>query len=92
MRYHMLHRAHDNCNHSGITRVTELLDSVWWESKHEDIRNWCKSCDQCSRRKGRYGMRQNWPDGHLERGQKPFEVVYLDFIQMPMSKGKNDIV
>ena len=88
MRYHMLHRAHDNCNHSGITRVTELLDSVWWESKHDDIRNWCKSCDQCSRRKGRYGMRQSWPDGHLERGQKPFEVVYLDFIQMPMSKGK----
>ena len=88
MRYHMLTRAHNDCNHNGITRMQTLLNSVWWESKNEDILNWCQSCDQCSRRKGRYGMRQSWPNGHLERGTKPFEVVYLDFIQMPPSKGK----
>lgn len=88
MRYNMLTRAHDDCNHSGITRMQTLLNSVWWENKNNDILNWCQSCDQCSRRKGRYGMRQSWPDGHLERGTKPFEVVFLDFIQMPLSKGK----
>ena len=88
MRYHMLTRAHNDCNHSGITRMQTLLNSVWWENKNNDILNWCQSCDQCSRRKGRYGMRQSWPNGHLERGTKPFEVVYLDFIQMPLSKGK----
>ena len=88
MRYHMLTSAHNDCNHSGITRMLGLLKTVWWESKNDDVRHWCNSCDQCSRRKGRYGMRQTWPNGHLERGTKPFEVVYLDFIMMPMSKGK----
>ena len=88
MRYHMLTSAHNDCNHNGVSRMQVLLNTVWWESKSDDIRHWCSSCNQCSRRKGRYGMRQTWPDGHLQRGSKPFDVVYLDFIQMPMSKGK----
>ena len=44
------------------------------------------------KRKGNYGMRRNWSTGHCKRGGKPFEVVYIDFVSMPLSKGKRYIL
>ena len=88
LRAAYLHEVHDNTNHAGETRVKDLLKPYWWESKTADIHTYIKSCILCAKRKGRYGKRQDWKDGHCKRGSKPFEVIYTDFVHMPRSKGK----
>ena len=88
LRTKYLHQAHDCVNHSGISRMQELLSSYWWEFKNRDIRAYVQSCQTCAKRKGNYGMRQNWSTGHCKRGGKPFEVVYIDFVSMPPLKGQ----
>ena len=92
LRTKYLHQAHDCVNHSGISRMQEHLSSYWWEFKNRDIRAYVQSCQTCAKRKGNYGMRRNWSTGHCKRGGKPFEVVYIDFISMPPSKGKRYIL
>ena len=54
--------------------------------------SYVQSCQTCAKRKGNYGMRRNWSTGHCKRGGKPFEVVYIDFVSMPLSKGKRYIL
>ena len=68
------------------------LSSYWWEFKNRDIRAYVQSCQTCAKRKGNYGMRRNWSTGHCKRGGKLFEVVYIDFVSMPLSKGKRYIL
>ena len=92
LRTKYLHQAHDCVNHSGISRMQEHLSSYWWEFKNRDIRAYVQSCQTCAKRKGNYGMRRNWSTGHCKRGGKPFEVVYIDFVSMPLSKGKRYIL
>ena len=72
--------------------MQEHLSSYWWEFKNRDIRAYVQSCQTCAKRKGNYGMRRNWSTGHCKRGGKPFEVVYIVFVSMPLSKGKRYIL
>lgn len=72
--------------------MQEHLASYWWEFKDRDIKAYVQSCQTCAKRKGNYGMHQNWPTGHCRRGGKPFEVVYIDFVSILLSKGKQYIV
>lgn len=92
LRAKYLHQAHDCVNHSGISRMQELLSSYWWEYKNCDIKAYVHSCQTCAKRKGNYGRHPNWPMGHCRRGGKPFEVVYIYFVSMPLSKGKQYIL
>ena len=88
LRKEYLRKAHDECNHSGQNRTAENLRKYWWEGIDNDIKDYCKGCLPCARRKGRYGLRTTWNGGHCLRGEKPFECVYLDFIQLPPCRGK----
>ena len=85
-RKHLLFAAHDSLGHCGIDRMTQNLRNFIWEGKRVDIQNYLNSCDSCVRRKGRYGQRP-LTQGHNLRGQKPFDVIYVDFISMPTARG-----
>ena len=91
LRTRYLHQAHEGTNHSGLTRMQELLSTYWWEFKNRDIKSYVDSCDTCAKCKGNYGKRTRWPIGHYKRGRKPFELVFIDFVTMPNSKGKRYI-
>ena len=80
LRTKYLHQAHDCVNHSGISHMQEHLSSYWWEFKNRDIRAYVQACAR------------NWSTGHCKRGGKPFKVVYIDFVSMPLSKGKRYIL
>ena len=92
LRPRYLHRAHQGTNHSGVTRMHELLSNYWWELKNHDIKSYVDSCDTCSKCKGNYGKRTRWPIGHCKRDRRSFELVFIDFITMPNSKGKRYIL
>ena len=42
-----LHQAHEGNNHSGVTRMRELLSNYRWEFKNRDIKSYVDSCDTC---------------------------------------------
>ena len=92
LRARYLRQAHEGANHSGVTRMRELLSSYWWEFKNRDIKAYVNSCDTCARCKGNYGKRAHWPIGHCKRGKRPFELIFVDFVTMPNSKGKRYIL
>ena len=77
-----LHQAHKSTNHSGVTRIRELLSSYWREfKKKHDIKAYVNSSDTCVKCKGNYSKRARWPIGHCKRGKRPFELVFIDFVQ-----------
>ena len=80
-----LHQALEGTNHSGVTRMRELLSNYWWEFKNRDIKSHVDSCDTCAKCKGNYGKRTRWPIGHCKRGRKPFDLVFIDFATMSNS-------
>ena len=92
LRTRYLHQAHEGTNHSGVTRMRELLSNYWWEFKNRVIKSYVNSCDTCAKCKGNYGKRTRWPIGHCKRGRRPFEHVFIDFITMPNSKRKRCIL
>ena len=85
-RKYILHAAHDLFGHAGHDRMVRNLRTFIWEGMHDDITLYLASCESCVRRKGRYGHRP-LQQGHNLRGHKPFDVLYVDFIQMPTARG-----
>ena len=85
---HWLRQAHNNNNHCGIDRVKSSLNHVDWSSKNDDIVGFVNSCVACAKRKGNYGRQPPYKIGHVKRGSRPFEVVFIDFITLPPCKGK----
>ena len=78
----LLYQAHDLCNHFGRERVLQFLKNVWWPKMKDDVTNYLNSCETCLRRKGinnRGGQRLS---GTNVKGQKPFEILYIDFVHM----------
>ena len=86
-RKYILHAAHDSLGHAGHDRMVRNLRSFIWESMNDDITLYLASCESCVRRKGRYGKRP-LVQGHNLRGRAPFDVIYVDFIQLPMARGQ----
>ena len=86
LRAFYLHAAHNNSGHAGRDRVLENLSNFWWEGRNMDIRSYIAQCDTCGQRKGRYGKRP-LVQGHNERGRAPWQIIYIDFIQMPNCRG-----
>lgn len=66
LRSRYLYQAHEGNNHSGVTRMRELLSSYWWEFKNRDIKAYVDSCDMCAKCKGNYGRHTHWPIGHCK--------------------------
>lgn len=92
VRKYYLYQAHDNSGHMGRSRVTDFLRDYWWPGKQNDIIHYCDTCISCAQRKGSYS-RNKPPMLHVQRGEKPFDVIYLDFVHMPISKcGKRYIL
>ena len=87
-----LHKAHDLCNHSGISRVESNLAAFYWPGKSNDIKTYIDSCSICAQAKGNYGRVPQWQIGHVKRGNKCFEVLTIDFVHMPKQKGKQYIL
>ena len=76
------------------THMCELLSNYWWELKNHDIlvKSYVNSCDTCAKCKGNYRKLTHWLIGHCKRGRRPFELVFIDFVTMPNSKGKHYIL
>ena len=87
-RSRFLSQVHDCINHSGGTRMRAHLANYWWEYKNRDIDAYIESCEICAKRKGNYGNRRHWPTGHCKRGKRPFDIIYVDIVSKPVSKGK----
>ena len=85
-RKYILHAAHDMLGHAGYDRMVRNLRTFIWEGMKDDITLYLASCESCVRRKGRYGQRP-LTQGHNLRGHKPFDVLYVDFIQLPTARG-----
>ena len=81
----LLYMAHNQNGHFGRERVKDFLDDYWWPFKLEDISNYVNSCVVCCKRKGVNNRSAKPPLGHLLRGTKPFEMLYIDFVHMPSS-------
>ena len=92
LRPTFLHKAHEMLNHSGTKRTEQHLRDFWWPQKADDIKCYIDSCITCAKRKGNYGRRIKWNIGHCRRGTRPFEIIYVDFVHMPQSKGKRYIL
>ena len=92
MRAKYLRQAHDEMNHSGFDRMRQHLAGYWWELKNSDMKAYVDSCETCARCKGNYGRQPKNPTGHCKRGERPFEIIYVDFVTMPQSKGKRYIL
>ena len=88
LRSSFLVKAHNDCNHGGQTRTSENLRKYWWEGIDCDVIDYINSCTFCAKRKGRYGQKTTWIGGHCLRGSRPFQVVFLDFVSLPNSHGK----
>ena len=80
-----MYQAHDCINHSGVTRMRAHLASYWLEYKNRDIEAYIESCEICASRKGIYGKRRHWPTCHYKRGKGLFDIIYVDFVSMPVS-------
>ena len=91
-RSRFLYQVYDCINHSGVTRMHAYPASYWWEYKNRDIEANIESGEICAKRKENYGKRRHWPTGHFKRGKRPFDFVYVDFVSMPVSKGKRYIL
>ena len=81
-----LHNSHDAHGHVGIPRVTSYLRNYFWPSKFVDIDNYVKSCEFCARKKGTSGQPRVIA-GNNKKGLKPFDIIYVDFVTMPVSRG-----
>ena len=92
LRSRFLYQAHNCINHSGITRMRTHLASYGWEYKNRDIEGYIESCEICVKRKGNYGKHRHWPTGHCKRRKRSFDIINMDFVSMPISKGKRCIL
>ena len=91
LRSRFLYRAHDYINHSGVTCMHTDLASYWWEYKNCDIEAYIESCKICAKEKGNYGKQRHWSTSHCKCGKRPF-VIFMDFVSMPVLKGKRYIL
>jgi len=84
----LLRTSHDDCAHPGASRVSDMLQSYWWPSMDADIKNYVASCLICAKKKGSQGYPSNPNIGHCKRGDRPFDVIFIDFTVFDKVNGK----
>ena len=92
LRRRFLYQAHDCIIYSGVTRMRAYRVNYWWEYKSRYIEAYVESCEICAKQKGNYGKRRHWPIGHCKQGKRPFDIIYVDLISIPVSKRKGYIL
>jgi hypothetical protein len=83
--------AGGNCGHLGYQAAcSKLSQYFYWPNMSKDMRELCNSCLHCIPTRG--GMRIPRPLGEAVHGQKPNQVVHLDWLYiMPAEKdGKHN--
>jgi hypothetical protein len=86
----LIDQAHNMLGHFGDQHTTEYLRRwYWWPRMGRDLREFCKTCEACSRAKGSTQK----PMGKLHPlpiPVKPWDSIGMDFIgPFPESKGSN---
>jgi hypothetical protein len=86
----LIDQAHNTLGHFGNQCTTEYLRRwYWWPRMGRDLREFCKTCEVCSRAKGSTQK----PMGKLHPlpiPVKPWDSIGMDFIgPFPESKGSN---
>ena len=66
---------------------TKLIEKYFrWDGLRKDVKRWMHCCLQCIKLQG--GKLMPRPLGHMLTAQQPFEVIAMDYLDMP-STGKN---
>lgn len=79
----VMHAYHDHALSGGhlADRPTyeKIRQKYWWPTMARDIRNWCRECQACQRRKTPH-RRPKLPTGHIPV-QRPFERISVDLVE-----------
>ena len=79
----VMHAYHDHALSGGhlADRPTyaKIRQKYWWPTMARDIRNWCRKCQACQRRKTPH-RRPKLPTGHIPV-QRPFERISVDLVE-----------
>ena len=79
----VVHACHDHALSGGhlANRPTysKIRQKYCWPTMARDIRNWCRKCQACQRRKTPHG-RPKLPTGHIPV-QRPFETISVDLVE-----------
>jgi len=86
LRPRILQDFHDYRNHAGAERMRETLSHITWPSMADDISAYCRSCF-CAHSKGGRGFHLDPGFRPTQKGSYPFQLVYVDFIELPVSRG-----
>jgi hypothetical protein len=92
LRNRYISDAHQK-GHFGVERTLEMLRWAWWIHKTDDIRDYVSTCEYCAKRKGSYIQPATPQLKHVLRGQRPMDLIYVDYVHMPQGKtGKRYIL
>ena len=84
LRAQILRTYHEERDHIAAQNMKLALKHVFWPKQLTDIVNYVKSCN-CNHNKGGYGRPHRPETGHVKRGNQPFEIMQMDFIELPVS-------
>jgi len=64
--------------HQGRERTMEVLErDFWWPGMYEDVRRWCRTCEQCLAERGTSGV-SAW--ARTELYSRPFRALQFDTV------------
>ncbi|KAL5515979.1 hypothetical protein EMCRGX_G001235 [Ephydatia muelleri] len=75
---------------SGARLYNQLSRHWWWENMHADIVTFCKSCPECATATG--GCRPSKPHLSPIPVQRPFQIIGLDLMELPVTSQGNRYV
>ena len=81
----ILRQAHSSA-HLGAERTLQMLSNFWWPGQKKDVEIYVRSCQNCAQKKGRYSL-QKPMSGALNKGTREFQIIYVDYIQVPNVRG-----
>ena len=91
LRSLVLESLHDSdfAGHFGEQRTLARVKlRYYWPGYVEDVKNWCRTCDVCQRRKGPKS-RNVVPLTPIDTGKGPFEHIALDLLKLPVTERGN---
>ena len=74
----------------GAKLYNQLSRHWWWENMHADIVTFCKSCPECATATG--GHRPSKPHLSPIPVQRPFQIIGLDLMELPVTSRGNRCV
>ena len=84
------HRGKMGGHFSGSRLYNVLARHWWWENMYSDVLQYCRSCPECAIVSG--GGRQRRPPLHPIPVQKPYQIIGVDLMELPLTKQGNKYV